>query len=199
MAVSKKFFLSQHAIRDDLSAIYESHIELLDNLEEDIDLDFGTYILITWNPSDRMVGDDSDYDSKWRNMIGRYLKCFKRCSSEFCFVPEISDMGRLHMHGWFRLKDKIKWVKSVIPLLKRNGRLKVAIMRSKNALYYYRKEFNITSGMLDDFLVICHLNIDDIMTTMQHSFFLKSTEARKNADITALFDLCDDDGEWQDL
>ena len=47
-------------------------------------------------------------------MVLKYLKYLRRHAGYFCVVPEISDVGRLHCHGWFVISDKIKMAQTSI-------------------------------------------------------------------------------------
>ena len=82
-------------------------------------------------------------------MVLKYLKYLRRACRIFCVVPEISDVGRLHCHGWFVISDKIKWHKQVLHKFTRNGRFKMNEMRCTKALCYYVKDIEITQGILN--------------------------------------------------
>lgn len=128
--------------------------------------DLRTIYLFTWNPKDSFAQCD-DPTSKWDTMICRILKHFKRCMSYYAIVPEFSDQGRLHCHGWFIIKDKIKWVKSVLPLVKRSGFMKMNKMRSSKAFEYMKKELEETQSILHDSLLpFTHNTHDKILQQM---------------------------------
>ena len=40
-------------------------------------------------------------------MVLKYLKYLREEHAGYFVVPEISDVGRLHCHGWFVISDKI--------------------------------------------------------------------------------------------
>lgn len=106
-------------------------------------------MLITWSPNPK--GMPSKYDMirnhKWfcRTVFRRWSSCMHT----YCVLPEFNLNGNLHYHGWFQLKDAVKWFKSILPLLKRYGYVKINEARTykvnsyeetSNALYYYKKD-----------------------------------------------------------
>lgn len=121
---------------------------LLEVHETYIDLDMHTVYLFTWNPKDKVKGIQHEYTNKWKGMIN-ILKHFSRCMSKYSIVPEVSDAGRLHCHGWFIIKDKIKWHKSVHKLLTSNGLFKMNKMKGKKGLEYYKKDIELTINLVD--------------------------------------------------
>lgn len=134
--------------------------------------------LFTWNPDPRIFNHDKYFNVKdkkvlsttevkkcWIKML-QVLKHIQRCSSSFCIVPELSDEGKLHCHGWFKLTDKIKWFKSVMPIIKKKGFMKINKLNTpiENIDYYY-KEINETQGILQDvFCVFTDFTYDEIMS-----------------------------------
>lgn len=154
-----------------------------------------TVWLFTWNPSDKKVGTDHDYQTKWDNMITGYLKHFNRCMYKYCILPEISDAGRLHVHGWFVIKDKVKWVKSVKPRLQRSGRFKMSKKFEKckkDPFYYYKKDIEDTIQIFPQrTLPIYHYNIKDVLKEIKHMVIsrIKEKTQIKNVDITKFFNI----------
>lgn len=131
--------------------------EIIDLACSDIHYDNKVY-MFTWNPKPTFYQydkyGDNDYKSQWVKMI-TVLKHIDRCSNCYCIVPEISDDGKLHVHGWFRLDDKVKWLKSVKRGITNNGfiklnRLYVAIEK----IDYYYKELDETREILNDLMFV---------------------------------------------
>lgn len=112
--------------------------------------------LITWNPKPRFYNYDhlgeNDYNLQWETMLKVLMKV-SRCSSIFCIIPEVSDQGKLHCHGWFNRTDKRKYYKSFLPSLKRNGLVKINKCRtlSEDVFKYYKKDVDNTFDLLTDF------------------------------------------------
>lgn len=90
------------------------------------------------------------------------------CFSTYVITPELSENNNIHIHGWFVLKDSIKWHRKWYPTLKYlapNG-VKINVRHSQNAMYYYKKDINYMNYIInhdeDDELPIplTHINID---------------------------------------
>lgn len=112
-------------------------------------------MLFTWNPNPKRMKtlylddtEDVDYASMWIDMI-KVLRALHRCSNLYVIIPEVSDNGKLHCHGWFRMSDKTKWLKSVCGTIARKGFIKVERMKSLKALKeYYKKSLKVTATLL---------------------------------------------------
>lgn len=91
--------------------------------------DDDTVYLITWNPKPKFYNYDlngeNDFDMQWLTMLDKLIQV-NRCSYTYAFVAEISDMGKLHMHGFLVVSDKVKYHKSFLPTLRKNGFVKVS-------------------------------------------------------------------------
>jgi len=171
--------------------------------ENDVDYSTDTVYLFTWNPSNHFYRDTlNEYHiDKWQSMICKVLKHFTRCMSKFCIIPEISDMGRLHCHGWFVIKDKIKWNKSVKPMIARHGFDKYNKLRHVNGYKYYKKELHELDNYLPDQVhVLSHLtmkdDIKDIRTKIINKHLLCANtntvaEKRSVLDYADLFSMID--------
>lgn len=112
--------------------------------------------LITWNPKPRFYNyqpfEENDYNLQWMTMID-VLCMADRCCSNYAFVPEISPEGKLHMHGWFIISDKVKYHKSFLPSLKRNGFIKKLPANSHGwkTFQYHVKDVQETVEYLTEF------------------------------------------------
>lgn len=98
------------------------------------DLDeLNTVYLITWNPKPKFYNytpyGDNDYRLQWFTMVDVLSNAY-RSLHYFAFMPEISDEGKLHMHGFFTIRDKVKYHKSFLPSLKRGGFIKKSRVNS---------------------------------------------------------------------
>lgn len=84
-----------------------------------------------------------------RRLIHRLLQ---RCSKEFKMIPEFSDNGHLHWHGYLYLHDTHKWFMQVLPTIsKRIGFIKVVPVREMQKwLEYCCKDLQQTSDLLKD-------------------------------------------------
>lgn len=99
------------------------------NIYNSLDDDVDTPYLITWNPKPRYYnydqGGENDFDVQWWTMCETMMKHI-RCLDKYAFVPEISEQGKLHMHGFFTIKDKRKYLRGFLPTLRATGFIKVA-------------------------------------------------------------------------
>jgi len=123
-----------------------------------------TVHLVTWSPKPRFINydkhGDNDYNMQWMSMLDILLNA-NRCASKYAFVAEITDVGRLHMHGFIVVTDRIKYHKSFLPSLKRNGFVKVdkASSNKWKTFKYHVKEINITPQYITEYpVVINHIN-----------------------------------------
>lgn len=154
--------------------------------------------LFTWNPNDKKIGDDKDYCLKWYAMVMKVLKHLPRCMEYFCVQPEVSMMGRLHVHGWFTIRDPVKWNKSVKGLFVHNGRFKMNKSRKfDKATKYYVKDIgtknDVTNYLQDNILPFCHYNWDVILRDIGIRLYtknvrdIKDIKESRSMDVTAFF------------
>lgn len=71
-----------------------------------------------------------------------YFKHWHQCMSQFEINPEFNANGNLHYHGYFVLKDKVRWYRSVLPKLKYNGLVKIDRVKHdlSKSMEYCRKD-----------------------------------------------------------
>lgn len=109
--------------------------------------------LITWNPKPCFYqynpNRESNYDLQWKTMLDLILPRV-RCLSNYALVPEISDAGKLHLHGFYQIKDKVKYHKSFLPSLKKNGFIKVnKVSKHQWKTYQYHiKDLEVTNDFI---------------------------------------------------
>lgn len=56
-------------------------------------------------------------------------KYLNACFEEYYFVPELTENGNVHIHGYYKIKDKVKYYRWFLPACKAWGFIKV---KSKN-------------------------------------------------------------------
>lgn len=132
--------------------------------ETDIDYTTDTVYLFTWNPKTKGVFYD-DYPRRWKEMV-TILKNFNRCMSKYCIIPEISPACRLHCHGWFVIKDMIKWQKSVFGILQNNGMFKMNKLKHIHGLKYYKKDIENTIQHIPNNWPLTHSNLRLILNDL---------------------------------
>lgn len=161
--------------------------------ELDLNWESNEVYLFTWNPKDRFVGDLVKPQFKWDSMITKVLQFFDRCMKYYCVIPEFSITGRLHCHGWFVIKDKVKWHKSVYPKMKANGFVKINKAKCEKSMHYYKKELDDTCKMLDH-VPLCHYNCStvqkeiDVKYILLQSARLNVKKKIKKVSIVSMFD-----------
>lgn len=156
--------------------------------------DYDKVYLITWNPKPRFynysIFGENDYNVQWRTMLKVLLEA-NRCCSRFAFVPEISDEGKLHMHGWFVVSDRIKYHKSFLPSLNRGGFIKKSKAKKHtwDVFKYHVKEVDITQEYLNQHenIVVTHENCKAIRAEMhlylaliEHNYNNKKAVKKQN-------------------
>lgn len=153
--------LEQMALpRSDLTTL---PLDLYRNAWNDIE-DYDKVILITWNPKPRFYNydhnGDNDFEMQWRTMLDKLFEA-NRCCSRYAFVAEVSDAGKLHMHGFLVVSDKIKYYKKFLPTLRANGFIKIPKANSHKwkTFKYHVKEVDFTSDLIkDSSIVLTHHN-----------------------------------------
>lgn len=114
-----------------------------------LDSDDSIYLL-TWNPQPRFYNYDhngnNDYIMQWYTMLRTLLKSI-RCLSKYAFTAEISDQGKLHIHGFLVVSDKVKYHKSFLPSLRKNGFIKLVKLKKlqRKSVKYHVKDLRETS------------------------------------------------------
>lgn len=173
-----------------LSEISEASVlELCEICEDDIDYTYDVVYMITWNPNKYLCGTACSNELKWDSMILKVLQHFRSCMKKYVLQPEFDDTGRLHLHGWFVLYDKIKWLKKVLPTMRRFGFEKITKVKSSDWEYYYKKEIDETVKLLPHYrLPLCHYT--DLMILRQIQDKYKEKDNTKNKRLRALT-ICD--------
>lgn len=128
-------------------------------------MEYDKVMLITWNPKPRFYAydqyGDNNYVRQWDTMLEILCEAYRTCS-RFAFVPEISEDGKLHMHGWYVVADRLKYCKSFLPSLRRAGFIKKSKARTHDwkAFKYHVKEVDETLAFLPGYesIVITHMN-----------------------------------------
>lgn len=151
--------------------------------------DYDKVMLITWNPKpkfyDYSIYGPNDFNMQWRTMMELLIQAYRACC-RFAFVPEVSDEGKLHMHGWYVVSDRVKYNKSFLPSLYRSGFIKKSRAKSHEfkTFKYHIKELYETHQYLNEFdgttMVITHENV--MLLKHNHALYL-SLMAKKYSDL----------------
>lgn len=158
-------------------------MEVVQLAEDQLEYDKVVY-LFTWNPRPNFYQYDklgqNDYISQWIKMI-TVLKKLTRVSKCFCIIPEISDEGKLHCHGWFALTDRIKWLKSVKKEFQTNGFMKINKLHTPiERIDYYYKDIETTKEVLGDmFQILTHFTMEECLRKCKFYVLSKVKKTRR--------------------
>lgn len=83
------------------------------------------------------------------NWYFKIMKILKPFAFDYNIYPEVSSTGRLHFHGYFSIKDQIKY-KKTINCLRKYGHLKLEKHISLNWLKYCQKDLEETKCIFQD-------------------------------------------------
>lgn len=105
----------------------------------------GLSIAFTWSPSPNLQREDPQEGYKLQLPVLRQLV---RCCAHIKLHPEFHLNGSLHYHAILLISDKIKWYKSVLPNIKKNGF--VCVKKNPNEVWttYIEKDWDISRGVL---------------------------------------------------
>lgn len=158
-------------------------MEIVELAVDQLEYDKVVY-LITWNPRPNFYQYDklgqNDYIAQWIKMM-TVLKKLTRVSKCFCIVPEISDEGKLHCHGWFHMTDRIKWLKSVKRAFQYNGFMKINKLNTAiEKIDYYYKDIETTKDVLGHmFQVLTHFTMEECLFNCKFYVLSKVKKTRR--------------------
>lgn len=152
---------------EDTNYLYDTaYVSIAEDAEADI-YDTDHVVLFTWNPNPAFYPTTSPRD-QYKILLDLMIKNCKQLFSSFAFAPELTHDGNVHLHGWYVVKDKVKYFKYFIPKLKSLGFMKLAKMKNKNALsWYYKKTIEEMNAIIGDDLPIplTHQNVEAYLET----------------------------------
>jgi len=88
-----------------------------DELDE---IDVSNTIAFTWTPNPIRY-PSSECRKQYKCLLDYILLSSFKYFSKFCFIPEINLNGNIHIHGWYIVKDRIKYYKFFLPKCKSLG------------------------------------------------------------------------------
>jgi len=104
---------------------------------------------ITWvpNPVNYRSYDPVD---QYRTCL-TYLKHANNCMKLFTFVPELTRDGNVHIHGVYYVKDCIKYFRKFLPMLKKQGFVKIKPVDDYGGwIAYMMKDMESNDELFDD-------------------------------------------------
>lgn len=105
--------------------------------------------LFTWAPNPKKFPRKHDMVYNYYYHLKNYFDKWHQCMYAFAICPELTLNGNVHYHGWYQLKDNVKWHKSLLPKLKYAGFVKIDEAKfveihswdaKDNSLHYYKKD-----------------------------------------------------------
>jgi len=140
--------------------------------------------LFTYSP----IGNTKCAEFTYYDHLVFYFKHWHQCMSQFEINPEFNANGNLHYHGYFIIKDKVRWYKSVLPKMKYNGLVKIDKVKHdlSKSMEYCRKDTLMMKQIIKKYPVpYTHLDNrvltnPDIIQDNIHSF-LKQLDLAKES------------------
>lgn len=100
-------------------------------------LNLEAFKAFTWSPNPNLYRSNDP--------IAQYRTCLRwlyaanpdSCLKHFVFTPELTQNGNIHLHGYFFIKDPIKFYRRFLPMLKSKGNTYIKDRVDDNWLYEY--------------------------------------------------------------
>jgi len=145
--------------------------------EFDISSEEITY-LITWVPNPKLLSNDQC--TNYVRHYSKYFMKFYQCMTCFVISPELTQNGNIHYHGWFQLRDRVRWFKQVLPSMKYSGYVKIDPVRKdlRAALKYYKKDILFADEFFADICVPVPITHHDIIP--KESLITKKQKLKKH-------------------
>lgn len=126
--------------------------------EEDI-FDTDTVYLFTWSPDPARYPTNKPSE-QYKILLDLVLIHSYKCFKTYAFSPEMNDNGNIHIHGWYVIKDAVKYFKWFLPKCKSFGFVRINKMKNKSALAeYYKKDIEVMQDVCDPYPVpLTHYN-----------------------------------------
>lgn len=71
--------------------------------------------------------------------------------SKFCFTPELTELGNVHIHGWYVIKDRVKYHKFWLPKSKSMGFVRIKYKDITEEWFeYIEKDMDFMNEMIED-------------------------------------------------
>lgn len=132
--------------------------ELLSYCESEI-ISTAKLIMFTWTPKPLDGDQESLYDLHLIQLFNKW----RYCMSTFAVCPELNLNGCIHYHGWYQMKDELKWYKQILPTMKGLGFFKPTEVKYRDSTWneYYHKK--VDDGFTPCFFektpaVFCHIS-----------------------------------------
>lgn len=81
------------------------------------------FFALTWVPDPKRYKTKDPY--KQYQTCLTYLRMASKVFEEYSFIPELTLDGNVHIHGYYLVKDMIKFFRKFLPMLKSCGFIKI--------------------------------------------------------------------------
>jgi len=134
---------------------YTGFAEIVREANHDLDPVYDILYAFTWSPDPNKyptVKPRSQYKCLLRHCLLSAYKCF----GKFVFVPELTNNGYVHIHGYYTIKDKVKLHKWFLPKCRQYGFVLIKSKQINKEWYddYITKDIASTNQILGDDLPI---------------------------------------------
>lgn len=102
------------------------------------------------------------YNAELLNTID-VIRGAMKYSIDYVLYVELTIEGHIHYHGWFNIKDKIKYYKKTLPTLKRLGFIKIKSRVDEGWMKYCLKDQEVMRNTIA--LPVRYLNKDKRLIT----------------------------------
>lgn len=147
--------------------------EASDQLDE---IDMLNVRAFTWSPNPLRFPSTSP-SKQYKSLLNWVLLKSHKMFSKFCFTPELSEMGNVHIHGWFIIKDRIKYHKWFIPRCKAAGYVQIKYKNIDEKWFeYIKKDISYMNELFEERLPVplTNLNYDAYKRVLEKKFKLKN-------------------------
>lgn len=157
---------------------------LLDKAEETKD-NLGAYLAFSWVPDParyRSTDVTKQYEALLQNVLLR--KEMDRVFNDYCFVPEVTKQGNIHIHGYYAIKDRVKYFRWFLPACRSWGYVYIKDNIDKQwTLGYMSKECDWMADILAGYhtVILPHIRAIQLLELeiKDNGHILKHTPKRK--------------------
>lgn len=140
----------------------------------------------TWNPDPNKYPSTSPR-TQYKTICQTILYQCNKVFDKYIFVPELTELGNIHIHGVFKIKNKYSYFKWFMPKVKSIGYVKLKTKVNEGWFDYISKEINLTASVIGDDLPIplTHHNCSTYKKMNKISMKNRFTRIGKMPDYTA--------------
>lgn len=128
--------------------------------QDDLDeIDMGNIRAFTWVPNPAKY-PSSEPAKQYKSLLNHVLLSSFKFFRLFCFVPELTENGNIHIHGWFIIKDRVAFYKIFLPKCRQYGFTLIKTNVDEDWFDYVSKDMSTTIDVVGEDLPVplTHLN-----------------------------------------